>query len=97
MAALQRRLLMERSAEERLEMGCAMFDTARALMRAGLGIPPGAHLSPDMRVRLFLRTYGRDFDAATAARIIAHLGGPPADPGECPPAALPAGPGRPPA
>jgi hypothetical protein len=73
MAALQRRLLMKRTGAERLKMGCAMFDTARALMRAGLGDEIGTDRSPELRVRLFERTYGRDFDATTAARIIAHL------------------------
>jgi len=72
-AELQHRLLMERSGVERLKMGCDMFDTARALMRAGLGDTTGKDRSAALRVRLFERTYGRDFDAATAARIIAHL------------------------
>jgi len=70
---LQRTLLMQRSGAERLKMGCAMFDAARALMRAGLGETSGSDRSPAMRVRIFERTYGRDFDPATAARIIAHL------------------------
>ena len=73
MATLQRRLLMERPAAERLKMGCAMFDTARALMRAGLGDATGTDGSVALRIRLFERTYGRDFDAKTAARIIARL------------------------
>jgi hypothetical protein len=73
MASLQRRLLMERPAVERLKMGCAMFDAARALMRAGLGDATGTDRSVALRVRLFERTYGRDFDATTAARIVAHL------------------------
>jgi hypothetical protein len=73
MRAMQRTLLLKRSGAERLKMGCAMFDTARALMRAGLGDPGGSDPSPAMRARLFERTYGRDFDPATAARIVAHL------------------------
>jgi hypothetical protein len=73
MASLQRRLLLERPAAERLKMGCAMFDTARTLMRAGLGDATGTDQSVALRVRLFERTYGRDFDATTAARIVAHL------------------------
>ena len=72
-ATLQRRLLMERSGTERLKMGCAMFDTARALMRAGLANENGTERSADLHARLFERTYGRDFGPATAARIIAHL------------------------
>jgi hypothetical protein len=67
MASLQRRLLMERTEAERLRMGCAMFDAARALMRAGLGDATGTDRSAALRVRLFERTYGSDFDATTAA------------------------------
>lgn len=72
-ARLQRRRLLERSAAERLAMACAMFDTARALSRAGLGDPTGTDRSPALLVRLFERTYGRDFDPETAARIVTHL------------------------
>ncbi len=70
---LQRRLVMERSGAERLRMGCAMFDAARALIRAGLGDAAGTDQSTAMRIRLFHRTYGRDFDAPTVARIVAAL------------------------
>lgn len=73
MADLQRRRVLERSGEERLQMACAMFDMARALMRAGLGDATGTDSSPELLVRLFERTYGRDFDPETAARIGAHL------------------------
>ena len=31
------------------------------------------HVIDDLRVRLFVRTYGGDFDADTAARIVAWL------------------------
>ena len=72
-ATLQRQLLMQRSGTERLKMGCAMFDTARTLMRAGLGDGTGVDRSPTMRMRLFERTYGREFNPVAAARIVAHL------------------------
>ena len=68
--------LLERSGAERLKMGFSMFDTARALMRAGLGEEIGTGRSPELLVRLFERTYGSDFDPETAARIIAHLRAP---------------------
>jgi len=54
-------------------MGCAMFDAARMLMRAGLGDATGTDRSPAMQARVFERTYGRDFNGATAGRIVAHL------------------------
>jgi hypothetical protein len=70
---LQREMLMRRSGAERLRMACAMFDSARRLMRASLGDPAGTDGSPEMRVRLFLRTYGPDFDPETRDRIAAWL------------------------
>lgn len=72
-ASLHRRLLMERDGATRLKMGCAMFDAARTLMRAGLGDASGTDRSPAMQARVFQRTYGRDFDEATKARIVAVL------------------------
>lgn len=66
---LYRTLLMCRSGSERVTMGCAMFDTARAFARANLrGL---SHSDDELRVRLFVRTYGGDFDPETAARIAA--------------------------
>ena len=72
---LYRCLLMQRPGDVRLRMGCDMFDAARALMRSSLGDPCGADTSPDLKVRLFLRTYASDFDAETVARITARLRG----------------------
>jgi hypothetical protein len=67
-ADLYRTLLMQRSGSDRLIMGCGMFDTSRALIRARAGIQTGT----DMKIYLFKRTYGRDFDNETAERIIGH-------------------------
>lgn len=68
-----RRMLMLRTGAERVEMACRMFDAARMLVRASLGDPDGVDSSAEMRVRLFLRTYGRDFDTETTRRIVARL------------------------
>ena len=62
-----RALLMRRSGSERLHMGCAMFDTARAFALANLRLL--SHSDDELRVRLFMRTYGGDFDAETLERI----------------------------
>lgn len=70
---LQREMLMRRSGAERLRMACAMFDGARRLMRVSLGDPGGGDDSADMRVKLFLRTYGPDFAPETRDRIVAWL------------------------
>jgi len=69
-----RTLLMRRSGSERLQMGCAMFDTARAFALANLRLL--SHSNDALRVRLFVRTYGGDFDAETVERISAWLSTP---------------------
>ena len=66
-----RTLLMGRSGSERLRMGCAMFDTARAFARASLRVL--SYSDDALRARLFMRTYDGDFDPDTAARIIEWL------------------------
>jgi hypothetical protein len=71
---LYQTLLMRRSGNERLHMGCAMFDTARALAQANLRL--SSHSAAELKVRLFMRTYGGDFDPATAQRIAAWLSTP---------------------
>jgi hypothetical protein len=71
---LYRMLLMRRSGSERVQMGCAMFDTARAFALANLrGL---SHSDDALRARLFVRTYGGDFDPAMAQRIVAWLSTP---------------------
>jgi hypothetical protein len=72
-AEFYRHLLMRRSGSQRLEMGCRMFDTARTFMRASLGDPSGTDSSREMMARLFLRTYGADFDPLTRDRIATWL------------------------
>lgn len=69
---LYRGLLMERSGAERLRMGCEMFDFARSLMLAG--VRSGGHSQAgDERIALFLRTYSRDLDPQTIARVVGRL------------------------
>jgi hypothetical protein len=62
-----RTLLMYRSGSERLKMGCAMFDTARAFAWANLRML--SHSDAELRARLCVRTYGGDFDPETVERI----------------------------
>lgn len=68
---LYRTWLMGRSGAERLKMGCAMFDMSRAFARANLQAKP--HTDEEVRVGLFVRTYGGDFDPDTIGRIAEWL------------------------
>ena len=61
--------LMAGSGEERLKMGCSMFDMAKELVLASLP----ACSPQEKRRHLFLRFYGSDFDADRRDRILAYL------------------------
>lgn len=70
-----RAMLLRRSGEERLKMGCSMHAAARALVRASV-LEKEPQASPAaVRRALFLRFYGHEFDAAARERILAALEG----------------------
>ena len=73
MESRYRALIMERSGEERLKMGCSMFDAAKALMQAGI-LDQNPHASPaEIRRALFMRLYGHEFDVESRAKILAAI------------------------
>jgi len=65
-----RAMLMQRSGEERLIMGCAMRDTARAIVEASLREQDPQATVASVRKGLFLRFYGHEFEPRTRAKII---------------------------
>jgi hypothetical protein len=68
-----RALIMERSGEERLKMGYSMFDSAKALMQAGI-LDQNPHASPsEIRRALFMQLYGHEFDAVSRAKILVAI------------------------
>ena len=68
-------MLMERSGEERLAMGCSMYDAARAVVRSSmLNENPGLTES-ELKEKIFLRFYGLDFSETQKRKIIASLKG----------------------
>ena len=68
-----REMLLQRSGEERLKMGCSMHSTAQALVRASV-LQKDPLVSPAaVRRALFLRFYGHDFDSKERERILSVL------------------------
>jgi hypothetical protein len=66
-------MLMDRSGEERLKMGCSMHATAVALAKAALRQRhPGADPAKLKRL-LFLHFYGSDFEPEERERIASAL------------------------
>jgi len=68
-----RAMIMERSGEERLKMGCSMFDAAKALMQAGI-LDQNPHASPaEIRRGLFMQLYGHELDVESRVKILAAI------------------------
>lgn len=74
-AAAVAALLKQRSEGERVMMAFEMFDLARALATADIRARHSGISETELRVRIFQRTYGSDFDAADCARISADIRG----------------------
>lgn len=71
--ARYRTLLMERSGAERLRMACEMFDCAREMVIAGIRAEQPRVTNAELRVAIFLRTYGADFTPDERDRIVTRL------------------------
>jgi len=68
-----RAMLMQRTGEERLIMGCAMRDTARVFVEASLREHDPQATVEAIRKGLFLRFYGHEFDHETRAKILVAI------------------------
>ena len=72
-AARYRALLMARSGSDRLRMACEMFDCAREMMIAGIRAEQPDITDAELRVAVFLRTYGGDFTTEERERIVTRV------------------------
>jgi hypothetical protein len=63
-------LMMQRSEHDRAMMAFEMFDLARTLMTADIRARHPGISDVELRVQIFERTYGSDFDEADRARIV---------------------------
>jgi hypothetical protein len=68
-----RAMLLARSGEERLKMGCSMHTFAQQIVRAAVMAQTPQASPADLRRAMFLRFYGSDFDERTRERILSAL------------------------
>lgn len=66
-------MLLQRSGEERLKMGCSMHAAAQALVRASVLQKDPLASPATLRRALFLRFYGHEFDAEAREKILLAL------------------------
>jgi hypothetical protein len=66
-------MIMSRSPEERLRMGCSMFDTAKEIVRSSIRERNPNLSEREMRKEIFLRFYGNDFSPQQKEKILFFL------------------------
>lgn len=72
--AKMKELIMTKSGEERLIMGCSMFSFARKMALASILEEYGDNAPPGIiKKELFLRFYDRDMDRETLDKVTHHL------------------------
>ena len=66
-------MIVKKTPEQRLAMGCSMYDFAKQLATSSiLQKNPGISRT-DLKQELLLRFYGQDFDETERKKILTHL------------------------
>ena len=68
-AARFRDLMMAKSGQQRLLMGCSMYDTAKQIVQSALRSRHPAITPEEMKKEIFLRFYGHQFSLADREKI----------------------------
>jgi hypothetical protein len=69
-AALFRKLMMQKTAEQRLIMGCSMYDAAKQIVRSSISNAHPDITEEQMRKEIFVRFYGHEFSKADRDKIL---------------------------
>lgn len=67
-------LMMLKSGEQRLLMGCSMYDTAKQIVRSSIYDKYPQISAGQMKKEIFIRFYGHDFSQPDAEKILSVLG-----------------------
>ena len=68
-------ILMRRSGQERLKMGCSMYDMAKEMVRNSILNDNPELTEGELKEKIFLRFYGLDFSQSQKRKIMASLRG----------------------
>ena len=68
-----RNLMMLKSGEKRLLMGCSMHDTAKKILRSAIYNRRPAITASQMRKEIFISFYGQEFSRADREKISSAL------------------------
>lgn len=67
------KMMMKKTNEERLIMGCSMFDAVKTIVVNSIKNKQPDINKNDLRVEIFLRFYGLDFNETEKQKIIRHI------------------------
>ena len=68
-----RDLMMSKSGQERLLMGCSMYDTAKQIVRSAVYNSRPGITDVEMKKEIFLRFYGKEFSRADREKFLSTL------------------------
>ena len=68
-----RNLMMLKSNEQRLLMGCSMYDTAKQIVRSAIYNSHPEITDAEMKREIFLRFYGHEFSRVDKEKLISAL------------------------
>jgi hypothetical protein len=72
-AVLYRDLMMSKSGQERLLIGCSMYDTAKQIVRSAIYNDRPGITDEEMKKEIFLRFYGKEFYGDYREKILSAL------------------------
>lgn len=65
-----KKLIMAKTCQERLLMGCSMFDAAKRIVKSSIIQKEPEISTQEMKTALFLRFYGGEFDEIQKSKIV---------------------------
>jgi hypothetical protein len=68
-----RDLMMSKTGQERLIMGCSMFDTAKEIVRSAVYNSRPGITDAELKREIFLRFYGQEFGEADREKLLSAL------------------------
>jgi len=68
-----RDLMMSKTGQQRLLMGCSMYDTARQIVRSAIYNSRPEITEDEMKKEIFLRFYGKEFRRADREKFLSAL------------------------
>jgi hypothetical protein len=72
-AVRYRELMMRKSGQQRVVMGCSMYDTAKQIVRSAIYNSHPGITDAEIKREIFLRFYGQEFSQADREKYLSVL------------------------